>query len=177
MLGICMGMKLLEGSCSSSWHSTCVMNTRKEMILLSTWSIAHVSISCHLWTQMALRRQHPRFVRLCAWEWLSMSLSFIIIALGLTVLQILGLLMATVEWNNKIPNSTLGLLCLTRRTSCLTFQQVALSPVILKYNYVYVSCMFFHLSSLTELLLKHVSSKTSHKWCFKSARKGKVCFL
>lgn len=68
MLGICMGMKLLEGSYSSSWRSTCVMNTRKEMILSSTWSIAHVSISCHLWTQMASRRQHPRFVRLYVWE-------------------------------------------------------------------------------------------------------------
>lgn len=147
MLGICMGMKLLEESYSSSWHSTCVMNTRKEMILLSTWSIAHVSISCHLWTQMALRRQHPRFVRLCVSDYLSVSVSFIIMALGLTVLQIHGLLVAIVGWNNKtkaFPNSTVGLLCLTRRILCLTFQWAASSPVILKYNYVYVSCIFFH---------------------------------
>lgn len=80
--------------------------------------------------------------------------------LGLVVLQINELLVVIVEWNNVtevFPNSTVGLFCLTMSILSLCFQQIAISLLslyILKYNF---SCIFFHLSSLTELLPKQVA--------------------
>lgn len=52
--------------------------------------------------------------------------------------------------------------------SCLSCKGVY---CILKYNDVYGLRMFFHLSSLTKLFPKQVTSSDTR--CFKSVRKGK----
>jgi len=54
----------------------------------------------------------------------------ILMMLGLAVSQIHELLVVIVEWNSiteVFPNTTVGLFCLTRRISCLRFQQLAIS--------------------------------------------------